>query len=79
MARKALGVLVPMGLTLLVASQWTDIRRYFKIKRLSAGRGHPENVPAQGRKMYPQDPVRGAADGTGEFESASRGAPARAG
>lgn len=79
MARKALGLLVPMGVTLLVASQWTDIKRYYKIKRLSSGHGHPENVPAQGRKMYPQNPAGGAADGTGEFESASRGGPARAG
>jgi len=78
MVRKALGVLVPVAVALLVATQWADIRRYVKIKQLSAGHGHPGNVPAQGRKMYPQDPGSGAADGTGDFESASRGGPARA-
>lgn len=79
MARKTLGVLVPVGAALLVASQWTDIKRYFKIKRLSAGHGHPRNVPAEGRQRYPQHPGGGVADGTGDFESASRGGPAGAG
>jgi hypothetical protein len=78
MARKALRLLVPAVATLLVASQWADLRRYLKIKQLSGGQGHPENVPASGRAAYPQNPAGGAADGTGDFDSASRGGPARA-
>jgi len=79
MARKALRILVPAAVALLVASQWTDIKRYLKIKQLSVRQGHPENVPARGRTAYPQVPGGGAADGTGDFDSASRGGPARAG
>ena len=77
MARKALWVLIPAGVTLLVASQWADIKRYVKIKQLSAG--HPENVPARGRTAYPPTPGSGVTDGTGDFDSASRGGPAPAG
>jgi hypothetical protein len=79
MARKALRVLVSAGVALLVASQWADIKRYLKIKQLSMRQGHPENVPARGRTAYPQTPGRGATDGTGDFDSASRGGPARVG
>lgn len=79
MMRMALRLLVPAGAALLVASQWADIRRYVKIKQLSVRQGHPENVPAAGRKAYPQIPGSGAADGTGDFDSASRGGPALAG
>lgn len=49
-----------------------DIVRYIKIKRLSRGQGHPELVPIKGSKAYPRA-GQGAADGTGDFESASRG------
>jgi hypothetical protein len=31
-----------------------DIARYIRIKKISAGQGHPEMVPAEGRKAYPQ-------------------------
>ena len=31
-----------------------DIARYIRIKQISAGQGHPEIVPAEGRKAYPQ-------------------------
>ena len=62
---------------LLVASQWQDIRRYLKIKQISQGHGHPENVPVEGRRAYPQHPGGGAPDGTGDFDSASRGGPSR--
>jgi hypothetical protein len=79
MVGKALRVLVPAGVTLLVASQWPDIQRYLRIKQLSARQGHPENVPASGRTAYPQRPGSGAADGTGDFDSASRGGPAHVG
>jgi len=79
MVRKALRLLVPMGMMLLVASQWTDIKRYVTIKQLSARPGHPEHVPARGRTVYPQTPGSGVADGTGDFDSASRGGPANVG
>ena len=39
MALKTLRLLVPVGATLLVASQWADIKRYIRIKQMSAG--HP--------------------------------------
>ena len=54
----------------------SDIARYIKMKRLSAGRGHPELVPVRGTKAYPQRAGQGVADGTGDFDSASRGGPA---
>jgi hypothetical protein len=76
MVRKALGVLVPVGLALLVVAGWDDISRFLKIKRLDLQGGHPEIVPAEGRKAYPQRPGDGVADGTGDFDSASRGGPA---
>ena len=79
MVRKALPLVVAAGVALLAASQWADIKRYLKIKQLSVRQGHPENVPAAGRKAYPQTPGGGAADGTGDFDSASRGGPADAG
>jgi hypothetical protein len=75
MIRKALSILVSAGVTLLLASQWNDIKRYLRIKQPSMGQGHPENVPAEGRKVYPQRPGDGATDGTGDFASASRGGP----
>jgi hypothetical protein len=49
MAGKGLRFLAPTALALIVASQWQDIVRYLKISQLSAGQGHPENVPARGR------------------------------
>lgn len=59
----------------LIVSQWPDIRRYVKIRQLSVGGGHPQNVPARGRTAYPQRPAGG--DGRGDFDSARRGGPAR--
>jgi hypothetical protein len=76
MVGKTLRVLVPAAMTLLVASQWADTRRYLKIKQMSVQQGHPENVPAGGRTAYPQGPGSGVPDGTGDFDSASRGGPA---
>jgi hypothetical protein len=66
-------------LTLLVVGGWNDIIRFAKIKRLDLGRGHPDVVPAEGRKAYPQRRGGGTPDGTGEFDSARRGGPALAG
>jgi hypothetical protein len=37
----------------MAASQWPDISRYIKIKQMSFGQGHPENVPTRGRASYP--------------------------
>jgi hypothetical protein len=68
--------LVAVALGALAVSQWQDIIRYTKIKQMSAGTGHPENVPAEGTTAYPQTPDRGAKDGTGDFDSARRGGPA---
>jgi hypothetical protein len=74
--RKAWLVLIPAALGLLIASQWPDIRRYLKTKQLSQGHGHPENVPMAGTRAYPQHPGDGEPEGTGDFDSASRGGPA---
>lgn len=61
----------------LIFSPWRDARRYVKIKQFSRGSGHPGNVPAGGTRGYPKDRAGRAADGTGEFDSARRGGPAR--
>jgi hypothetical protein len=75
MARKAL-LLLPVSIAVLVASQWREIARYVKISQMSRGDGHPQIVPATGHAAYPTRPGAGASDGTGEFDSASRGGPA---
>jgi hypothetical protein len=62
------------GAAVLIASQRQDIGRYFKIKQMSLGDGHPEYVPATGSRQYPA-PGQGAQDGTGDFDSARRGGP----
>ena len=66
MLRKALMAVLP-----------ADIRRYFTIKEMSRDSGHPEVVPAVGASRYPRRGKKSAADGTGDFDSASRGGPAR--
>ena len=53
-------------------SQQKDATRYLKIKQMSMGTGHPENVPAGGSHQYPA-PGMGAADGTGDFDALNRG------
>ncbi len=73
MARKALLLLPASGLA-LVASQWREISRYIKIEQMSRGSGNPRVVPATGQHAY-KHPGGGAADGTGDFDSASRGGP----
>jgi hypothetical protein len=75
--RKALGMLLLAGLGAVLAGQRQDIERLIKIKRLSQGMGHPELVPAAGRAAYPESASAGAAEGHGDFDSASRGGPAR--
>src|SRR6266567_691132 len=71
MARKALRVLLPASVAVLVASQWREIARYLKISQMSRGDGHPQAVPASGQHGYAKG--SGAADGTGDFDSESRG------
>jgi len=66
-----------IGVALLGRSQQKDAVRYLKIKQMSLGHGHPENVPAGGSQRYPA-PGMGAADGTGDFDAASRGGSAAA-
>ena len=71
MIRKALVVVIPLGVAWLVAAQWQDITRYLKIKQVSAGSGHPEKrtrgrvsgVPAPVTSSRPGVPpaVRGRA------------------
>ena len=72
MARKALLLLVP-AVALAVASQWRELSRYIKLEQMSSG-GDPRTVPVEGSHAYPS-PGNGASDGTGEFDSGSRGGP----
>lgn len=54
MIRKtAMALITTAGVWLLV-SQWPDIKRYLKIRQMSQGDGHPENVPAGGSVRYSQ-------------------------
>ena len=76
MTRKVVWLAVPAALGALVAGGWQDIIRFAKIKQISLGTGHPELVPAVGRRSYPQSRAHRHADGTGDFDSASRGGPA---
>ncbi|HTQ90752.1 MAG TPA: hypothetical protein VMK84_14810 [Streptosporangiaceae bacterium] len=71
MARKTLRVLLPAAVAVLIASQWREIARYVKISQMSRGDGHPQVVPAAGKHSYARR--AGAAEGTGDFDSESRG------
>lgn len=77
--KKVLAVAAGVLAAMIVAGQWPDIKRYVKIKQMSYGSGHPENVPAHGRTSYPSRPGAAAAEGTGDFDSAGRGGPGTAG
>ncbi|MGH3155267.1 MAG: hypothetical protein ACRDNF_01625 [Streptosporangiaceae bacterium] len=76
MLRKGLMLTVIAGVLAALAGQRKDIARYVKIKRLSTGQGHPELVPVGGSAAYPQTAAAAEADGSGDFDSASRGGPA---
>jgi hypothetical protein len=76
--RKTMFLLATAVLGTLIARQWPDLKRYVKIRQMSAGQGHPENVPAAGSISYPQNAADAVPDGTGQFDSARRGGPARA-
>ena len=70
--------LVPVIAGSAMIAPWKDISRYFGIKRMSSGRtGRPGKVPVIGRTSYPNKRGRGVPDGTADFESGSRGGPAR--
>ncbi len=73
MARKTLVLLLPASVAVLAATQWRELSRYIKLKQMSSGDGHPENVPVEGHHSYPTRPGAGAPDGTGDFDSGSRG------
>lgn len=77
MIKKSLGLALALAVGVAVKVGWPDIKRFLKIKQLSTQHMHPELVPAEGRTAYPQRPEQGAADGTGDFDSALRGGPAR--
>ena len=72
MARKALLLVFPAVIA-VVWSQWQEISRYIKLEQMSSG-GDPRTVPVEGVHAYPS-PGNGAIDGTGEFDSGSRGGP----
>ncbi len=76
MIKKSLGLALALAVGAAVKVGWPDIKRYLKIKQVSAQHMHPEMVPAHGRTAYPQRSEEGAADGTGDFDSAQRGGPA---
>jgi hypothetical protein len=76
-ARKALGLLIPVALGALIATQWDDIRRYVKIKQMSYGTGHPENVPAHGREAYPHPSGTAHDGGEGQSQRPVGGTTAR--
>lgn len=52
--RKALLLIISLAAAGITASQWQDIARCLKIKQMSVGNGHPENVPAGGSHAYPR-------------------------
>jgi hypothetical protein len=78
MIRKLLMISIPAAVGAIVVMGWPDIRRYVAIKQMSRGQGRPENVPMRGTQAYPKHAGGGAQDGTGDFDSASRGGPATA-
>jgi hypothetical protein len=73
MARKTFGLLLPASVAVLAVSQWREISRYIKLRQMSSGGGHPENVPVEGHHSYPSAPGGGVPDGTGDFDSLARG------
>jgi hypothetical protein len=78
MVRKAVLILAAIGAGWLAFSQRHDIIRYLKIKQMSAGDGHPGNVPAGGSRGY-SAAGHGTPEGAGDFDAPARGGPASAG
>lgn len=50
--RKVLMAAMALGAGWVLYTQRQDIVRYLKIKQMSMGDGHPENVPAVGSQSY---------------------------
>jgi len=73
--KKALALAAGVATAVTIARQWTDITRYVKVRQMSSGTGHPENVPAPGRTSYPATAAAATPEGTGDFDSARRGGP----
>ena len=61
----------PAVIGVLAALSFPDAKRYVAIRKISSG--HPEVVPAEGATAYVRDVAHSAPDGTGDFDSASRG------
>jgi hypothetical protein len=77
-ARKALWSIGAVALGAVIATQRQDILRYMKIKQMSYGDGHPENVPAGGRISYPSNPPHeGGAETHGQSGRPVGGSTAR--
>lgn len=77
MVRKAVWLLISAALVAVVASQWDDISRYVKIKQMSFGTGHPENVPAGGKAAYAHPSAEEASETAGQSERPAGGSTAR--
>jgi hypothetical protein len=77
MIKKVAGLAMLLAIAAAIATGWSDLRRFVKIKQVSGEPAHPEQVPAQGRTAYPQSHEAGEPDGTGDFDSANRGGPAQ--
>jgi hypothetical protein len=60
----------PITLAALAVLSFPDAKRYVQIRLISSG--HPEAVPAGGAIAY-SDAAHAVPDGTGDFDSASRG------
>lgn len=76
MIKKVAGLAMLLAIGAAIATGWSDIKRFVKIRQVSAEPARPDKVPAEGRTAYPQRHDAGAADGTGDFDSANRGGPA---
>ena len=75
MIKSTLKLLAVAGLGLALAYGWQDIKRFVKIKQVSASGAHPERIPVRGRTVYPRNSFDAEPDGTGDFDSAQRGGP----
>ncbi|MGI9008795.1 MAG: hypothetical protein ACR2FU_21840 [Streptosporangiaceae bacterium] len=69
-----LGAVAAVGVALALG--WQDVKRFVQIKQVSTLGNRPEMIPVSGRTVYPKHAGDGARDGTGDFDSASRGGPA---
>jgi hypothetical protein len=70
MIGKLLKFVAPAAIGALAALSFPDAKRYLQIRLISSG--HPEAVPAGGAVAY-SDAAHAVPDGTGDFDSASRG------